>query len=47
MNEKKILNKDKNINQNPENEKIIQLLHKKLDKKHINIPNDQSIKIFL
>ena len=47
MNEKKILNKDKNINQNTENEKIIQLLHKKLDKKHINIPNDQSIKIFL
>ena len=49
MNEKKILNKDKdkNINRNSENEKIIQLLHKKLDKKHINIPNDQSIKIFL
>ena len=49
MNEKKTSNKnkDKNINQNTENEKIIQLLHKKLDKKHINIPNDQSIKIFL
>jgi hypothetical protein len=32
---------------NSPEEQILSLLHKKLEKKHINIPNDQSIKILL
>ena len=52
MNDKKI-----QIQNNPKNnqinniktqeDQILSLLHKKLDKKHINIPNDESIKILL
>jgi len=49
MDDKNIKNqkiiKDMKIN-SPE-EQILSLLHKKLEKKHINIPNDQSIKILL
>ena len=52
MNDKKIqiqnnpkINNMNNIN--TQEEQIISLLHKKLDKKHINIPNDESIKILL
>ena len=37
----------KDMNLNIKEEQILSLLHKKLDKKHINIPNDQSIKILL
>lgn len=43
MNDKKI----QNININTQEEQIISLLHNKLDKKCINIPNDESIKILL
>ena len=34
-------------NINTQEEQILSLLHKKLDKKHINIPKDESIKILL
>ena len=47
MNDKKIKNKNINININMQEEQIISLLHNKLDKKCINIPNDESIKILL
>ena len=52
MNDKKIqkqnnpkYNQINNIN--TQEEQILSLLHKKLDKKHINIPKDESIKILL
>ena len=52
MNDKKIqkqnnpkYNQMNNIN--TQEEQILSLLHKKLDKKHINIPKDESIKILL
>ena len=52
MNDKKIqkqnnpkYNQINNIN--TQDEQILSLLHKKLDKKHINIPKDESIKILL
>ena len=52
MNDKKIqIQNNPNINHmnniNIQEEQIISLLHKKLDKKYINIPNDESIKILL
>ena len=47
MNDKKIQNKNLNINNSIQEEQIISLLHNKLDKKCINIPNDESIKILL
>ena len=45
MNDKKTQNK--NININTQEEQIISLLHNKIDKKCINIPSDESIKILL
>ena len=49
MKENKPLNKStmqtKNIN--IQDEQLLQLIHNKLDKKHINIPNDESIKLLL
>ena len=53
MSDKKIQiqNKLKNNNKinsiNSEEKEILSLLHNKLDKKHINLPNDSSIKILL
>ena len=47
MNDKKIQNKNINTNINTQEEQIISLLHNKLDKKCINIPNDESIKVLL
>ena len=40
-------NKDKNMNNISPEDQLLYLLHKKIDKKYINIPNDQSIKILL
>ena len=52
MNDKKIQKQNNSKynqinNINTQEEQILSLLHKKLDKKHINIPKDESIKILL